>query len=129
MAAHHRPLATSAVAGGLLFALWFVPSANATYESGKPAAPTTADAPAKAESSAAGGASDDRAADSPVGQDPAVDGPLLADTGSFDSTPYVAGGLAFLVFGAGLVAHSVRRSRAEATPGGGSAGLSPTSFS
>ncbi|MFG7946740.1 hypothetical protein [Streptomyces cacaoi] len=29
LAAHRRPLATAAAAGGLLLALWFVPSANA----------------------------------------------------------------------------------------------------
>ncbi|WP_194377552.1 hypothetical protein [Streptomyces durbertensis] len=121
-------MVTSAAAGGLLFALWFVPSANATYESGRPAAPSTADAPAAESSTTHGTAAQDPAAD-PAAAGPAADGPLLADTGSFDTTPYVTGGVAFLVFGAGLVAHSVRRSRAVGAPSDGPVGLSPTRFS
>ncbi|GAA2074238.1 hypothetical protein GCM10009801_28060 [Streptomyces albiaxialis] len=35
VSAHRRPLVTAAVAGGLLLALWFVPSANATQEAPK----------------------------------------------------------------------------------------------
>ncbi|MGW0602883.1 cell wall protein [Streptomyces sp. NPDC002640] len=35
----------------------------------------------------------------------------LADTGAFDTTPYVLGGTAFLGIGAGFVAYSVRRER------------------
>ncbi|WP_308013190.1 hypothetical protein [Streptomyces beigongshangae] len=38
----------------------------------------------------------------------------LADTGSFDTTPYVAGGTLFLSLGAGFVAYSVRRERTTA---------------
>jgi hypothetical protein len=35
----------------------------------------------------------------------------LADTGSFDSTPYVIGGTFFLTLGAGFVTYAVRRER------------------
>lgn len=35
----------------------------------------------------------------------------LADTGSIDTTPYVVGGAAFLVAGAGLVLNAGRRTR------------------
>lgn len=35
----------------------------------------------------------------------------LADTGSFDTTPYVVGGTLFLGVGAGFVLYSVRRER------------------
>jgi LPXTG-motif cell wall-anchored protein len=38
-------------------------------------------------------------------------GTRLADTGSFDSTPYVAGGTLCLTLGAGFVVYSVRRER------------------
>jgi LPXTG-motif cell wall-anchored protein len=41
----------------------------------------------------------------------AVTDTRLADTGSFDSTPYVLAGTAFLTLGAGFVAYSVRRER------------------
>jgi LPXTG-motif cell wall-anchored protein len=35
----------------------------------------------------------------------------LADTGAFDTTPYILGGTAFLGMGAAFVAYSVRRER------------------
>ncbi len=38
LSVHRRSLATAAAAGGVLFALWFVPTANATPE--KPDHPT-----------------------------------------------------------------------------------------
>ncbi|MBC7270982.1 MAG: LPXTG cell wall anchor domain-containing protein, partial [Streptomyces sp.] len=38
-------------------------------------------------------------------------GTRLADTGSFDSTPYVVGGTLCLTLGAGFVVYSVRRER------------------
>ncbi|MEE1927846.1 hypothetical protein V1J52_06515 [Streptomyces sp. TRM 70351] len=111
MAAHRRPLVTSAVAGGLLCALWFVPSANATDEAERAPSP-----PAPAPVAAAGPG---HSAHSPA--DPAAvtaradgSGPLLADTGGFDTVPYLTGGVAFLVAGTGLVARSVRRSRPTA---------------
>ncbi|WP_326693140.1 MULTISPECIES: hypothetical protein [unclassified Streptomyces] len=37
LSAHRRPLATAAAAGGVLCALWFVPTANATPD--RPAHP------------------------------------------------------------------------------------------
>ncbi|WP_157867896.1 LAETG motif-containing sortase-dependent surface protein, partial [Streptomyces prasinus] len=37
----------------------------------------------------------------------------LADTGSFNSTPYVVGGTACLTLGAGFVVYSVRRERLD----------------
>ncbi|MER7101172.1 LPXTG cell wall anchor domain-containing protein [Streptomyces humidus] len=39
------------------------------------------------------------------------DGPRLADTGSFDTTPYVVGGTTLLALGAGFVFYSIRRER------------------
>ena len=41
----------------------------------------------------------------------ADDGTRLADTGSFDTTPYVVGGTTLLALGAGFVVYSVRRER------------------
>lgn len=103
MAAHHRPLVTSAVAGGLLCALWFVPSANASHENAEP----TPEPPAVRTSQEAGEAA---SAVLPQGER----GPRLADTGSVDTTPYLTGGLAFLGAGAGLVAYSVHRIQTRA---------------
>lgn len=102
MATNHRPLVTSAVAGGLLCALWFVPSANASYESEEPAPKPPVVQTSEEEGEAAGAAL-------PQGER----GPQLADTGSVDTTPYLTGGLAFLGAGAGLVAYSVRRVQAR----------------
>ncbi|MET8573927.1 cell wall protein [Streptomyces sp. NPDC005012] len=69
-----------------------------------------------------GAASDDSGPDSAPGASdgsdpapvtvPARTGDVeLADTGAFDTTPYVLGGTAFLGIGAGFVAYSVRRER------------------
>lgn len=125
-AQHHRPLVTSAIAGGLLCALWFVPSAKASHEAdeptpGAPSAPsqqpgqepagwedptghggaeTTHDARETAEANA------EPATNTAHGSDA-----RLADTGSFDTTPYMAGGLAFLALGSGLTARSIRLGR------------------
>ncbi|GAA3492465.1 MULTISPECIES: hypothetical protein [Streptomyces] len=110
-----RPLLTATAAGGLLAALWFVPSANATVEvpqaKGRDQAHTqdrretrpaahgpNADVPGKAvhvDGTGGGAAPDQRLA--------------LADTGSVDTTPYLIGGTAFLGIGAGFVTYSVRR--------------------
>ncbi|MBM7173131.1 LPXTG cell wall anchor domain-containing protein [Streptomyces sp. G44] len=86
---------TATAAGALLGALWFVPSANATstgshdtLRDDRPVAPASA----------------------PHHETTASSG-RLADTGSFDTTPYVVGGTAFLGLGAGFVAYSVRRER------------------
>jgi LPXTG-motif cell wall-anchored protein len=88
-----RPLLTATAAGTLLGALWFVPSANATQ-----------DEPARTQVTQQARAT---TAESSTEQD----GARLADTGSFDTTPYVVGGTAFLALGAGFVVYSVRRER------------------
>jgi hypothetical protein len=94
-------LLTATAAGTLLGALWFVPSANATDDhpartepSATPTSQVTTQARATTEISSTTG-----------------DGTRLADTGSFDTTPYVIGGTMFLTLGAGFVAYSVRRER------------------
>ncbi|WP_410536827.1 hypothetical protein [Streptomyces sp. KL2] len=101
MRAHRRPLVTAAVAGGLLCGLWFVPSANATGD-GEPAG--------AAASRAQAGAQVQTRTDS-GGE------VLLADTGSFDTTPYLVGGLGFLGAGAVLLVNArVRAGREGLTP-------------
>ena len=97
-----RSLLTATAAGALLGALWFVPSANATGEEparGEPSAtPTTqVTQQARATSERTDGTT--------------ADATRLADTGSFDTTPYVVGGTLFLTLGAGFIAYSVRRER------------------
>lgn len=94
-----RSLLTATAAGALLGALWFVPSANAT--GGEPAR-TEPSAPQVTQQARAASASTDSAT---------ADGTRLADTGSFDTTPYIVGGTVFLALGAGFVAYSVRRER------------------
>ncbi|CAM5266764.1 LPXTG cell wall anchor domain-containing protein OS=Streptomyces alboniger OX=132473 GN=CP975_22140 PE=4 SV=1 [Streptomyces alboniger] len=90
-----RSLLTATAAGALLGALWFVPSANATSPS-----------------SPAGTTQDRHTAPSSHSDPTAHSGTArLADTGGFDTTPYVVGGTAFLGLGAGFVAYSVRRER------------------
>ncbi|MET8827104.1 LPXTG cell wall anchor domain-containing protein [Streptomyces sp. NPDC004610] len=102
MSSARRPLLTAAAAGALLGALWFVPSANATDDDPAPAttpttqariATITTDDPSATDTGDLGG------------------GTELANTGSFDSTPYVVGGTLFLTVGAGFVVYSVRRDR------------------
>ncbi|MGC4949901.1 hypothetical protein ACLQ2N_27350 [Streptomyces sp. DT224] len=89
MAIARRPLLTATAAGTLLCALWFVPSANATGDTGT--APGTV----------AGGAA--------TTDDDAGTG-VLAETGTGrDTTPYVLGGVAFLGIGAGFVTYASRR--------------------
>ncbi|AZM57854.1 hypothetical protein DMA15_23250 [Streptomyces sp. WAC 01529] len=92
---------TATAAGALLGALWFVPSANATspgpHETARDDRPTTSAAAPHHETAASTG--------------------RLADTGSFDTTPYVIGGTAFLGLGAGFVAYSVRRERSAGARG------------
>ncbi|MCG7524417.1 hypothetical protein MHW47_08210 [Streptomyces sp. OfavH-34-F] len=88
MAMARRPLLTAITAGTLLCALWFVPSANASDETGG--------APATSGGAAASGGEPGSAA--------------LAETGGgVDTTPYLLGGAAFLGMGAGLVTYSARR--------------------
>ncbi|MCL7429099.1 hypothetical protein ACFVP3_37480 [Streptomyces sp. NPDC057806] len=97
MSSARRPLLTATAAGTLLGALWFVPSANATGD--EPVTDTPSSAPSAQVTQQARAAT---AADSTV---------ELADTGSFDSTPYVMGGTFSLAVGAGFVVYSVRRER------------------
>ncbi|MEU8685603.1 hypothetical protein [Streptomyces sp. NPDC048611] len=120
-----RPLLTAAAAGSVLFALWFVPSANATAGADGASGPTLrmASAPAGPDPDGrtavgvrdTGGGS--AAATSHTGAADAGGPPgaphFLADTGSPDTTPYVIAGAACLAFGAGLVSYSVRRTRDE----------------
>ncbi|MEU1298450.1 LPXTG cell wall anchor domain-containing protein [Streptomyces shenzhenensis] len=102
MSSARRPLLTATAAGTLLGALWFVPSANATP-----------DAKPRTESLAAQVTQQARAVSAADAQtaDDSADGVELADTGSFDTTPYVVGGTALLALGAGFVGYSVRRER------------------
>ncbi|MFF8877575.1 hypothetical protein [Streptomyces flaveolus] len=103
MSSARRPLLTAA-AGGLLCALWFVPSANATP--GTQGAGTASTSPSPQITEQARAVSTDTAA---AGEESA----RLADTGTFDSTPYVIGGTACLGLGAGFVVYSVRRERLD----------------
>ncbi|MER5301602.1 hypothetical protein ABT039_19305 [Streptomyces lasiicapitis] len=102
-----RTLLTAATAGALLGALWFVPSAKAT------ASP----APAGAPSHTSTAPSHTSAAPSHLAAAPpheTATATHLADSGAdADTTPYVAGGTAFLGLGAGFVLYSVRRDGAE----------------
>ncbi|MEU2245499.1 hypothetical protein [Streptomyces sp. NPDC019224] len=89
MAITRRPLLTATAAGTLLCALWFVPSANATGDTGR--APGAAGGSATTAGDGAAAAA-------------------LADTGTgLDTTPYLLGGVAFLGIGAGFVTYSSRR--------------------
>ncbi|WP_343243723.1 hypothetical protein [Streptomyces sp. SID13726] len=97
MSSARRPLLTATAAGTLLGALWFVPSANASQ-----------DAPARTEPSVQATA---QARATTTSADTVTDDTRLADTGSFDTTPYVVGGTLFLTLGAGFVVYSVRRER------------------
>ncbi|MFF1925652.1 hypothetical protein ACFVW8_34395 [Streptomyces sp. NPDC058221] len=86
MAITRRPLLTATAAGTLLCALWFIPSAHASGDTGKAPGPSSAPA------SASG-----------------TDATTLADTGTgIDTTPYLIGGIAFLGIGAGFVTYSAR---------------------
>ncbi|GAA2550946.1 MULTISPECIES: hypothetical protein [Streptomyces] len=100
-----RPLLTATAAGTLLCALWFVPSANATSDT--PAGESIPATPSPQVTEQARVASHTTSASlEGTGQDV-----RLADTGSFDSTPYIVGGTACLTLGAGFVVYSVRRER------------------
>ncbi|MFG3659987.1 LPXTG cell wall anchor domain-containing protein [Streptomyces sp. NPDC047706] len=112
MSSARRPLLTATAAGTLLGALWFVPSANATGDG-----PVRERAMSVMTTQARATTTDTATAtvtDSGALSDTAVSGAggtRLADTGSFDSTPYVLGGALCLTLGAGFVAYSVRRER------------------
>ncbi|MFF4861552.1 LAETG motif-containing sortase-dependent surface protein [Streptomyces sp. NPDC002405] len=108
MSSARRTLLTATAAGTLLGALWFVPSADASVgtpaRGADPAAPTAQvteqGRPASAVETS--GAQENASTGS---------GTELADTGSIDTTPYVVGGTALLILGAGFVVYSVRRER------------------
>jgi LPXTG-motif cell wall-anchored protein len=115
-------LLTATAAGTLLGALWFVPSANASQDAPVRTETTTqVTTQARAASTTMNDASD--ATGTTVGDATALtavrtaadttadDGTRLADTGSFDTTPYVVGGTTLLTLGAGFVFYSIRRER------------------
>jgi LPXTG-motif cell wall-anchored protein len=123
-----RPLLTATAAGTLLGALWFVPSANASQDApartematqvttqARAASTTTSESSSESSSSQSSSSqSSSESSESAAGttaRTTADDGTLLADTGSFDTTPYVVGGTALLALGAGFVVYSVRRER------------------
>ncbi|MFD5284960.1 MULTISPECIES: hypothetical protein [Streptomyces] len=106
MSSARRSLLTAAAAGGLLCALWFVPSANATPET--PVLESAAATPSPQVTAQARAASADASTDTAATGEGTT---RLADTGSFDSTPYVVGGALCLGLGAGFVGYSVRRER------------------
>ncbi|ROQ66488.1 LPXTG-motif cell wall-anchored protein [Streptomyces sp. 840.1] len=92
MASTRRPLLTATAAGTLLCALWFVPTATATGDTG--GGRGTPDRTAAIDAMGATGAQ----------------GARLADTGTgTDTAPYLIGGMAFLGIGAGFVTYSARR--------------------
>jgi hypothetical protein len=82
----------AAAAAAVLAALYFVPSATASPAHPAGARQATARQPAQ----------------------PAPREGSLADTGAIDTKPYVVGGSAFLVAGAGLVVNAGRRARRNA---------------
>ncbi|MFJ1806512.1 MULTISPECIES: LPXTG cell wall anchor domain-containing protein [unclassified Streptomyces] len=119
MSSARRPLLTATAAGTLLGALWFVPSANASQDTPVRTVTTTqVTTQARAASTTTTvTTADSGAADSTgttaesAAETTADDGIRLADTGSFDTTPYVVGGTTLLALGAGFVVYSVRRER------------------
>ncbi|GAA2665004.1 hypothetical protein [Streptomyces lunalinharesii] len=133
-----RPLLTAAAAGSLLFALWFVPSANAIVgDGGAPHSDLRTDSapavPGRAKVADAAGterhtgersvkeSAGERQSGSgstttrPGGAPAESAGPAryLADTGSPNTAPYAVGGAACLALGAALVGYSVHRTRDE----------------
>ena len=109
MSSARRPLLTATAAGTLLCALWFVPSANASQDAPARAAAQTGSAATTTQVAQQARAVSE--ATSQAASEAAEDTTELADTGSFDTTPYVVGGSAFLAIGAGFVVYSVRRER------------------
>ncbi|MFG2622305.1 hypothetical protein ACGFXC_32265 [Streptomyces sp. NPDC048507] len=107
-----RPLLTALGATTLLAALWFVPSANATAP-GHPAGTSGAPAAANTGTVTGTGTGTGSIAEAGEPEGAAVVTLSLADTGGVDTTPYVVGGTLCLGLGAGFVAFSVRRSRAQ----------------
>ncbi|MER6913743.1 hypothetical protein ABT354_18905 [Streptomyces sp. NPDC000594] len=93
MSVARRPLLTAIVAGLLLCALWFVPSANASVDPG-------------GDRRTPGGGS---VVAPGTGAAAAARALRLAETGSLNTTPYLIGGTGFLGLGIGFVAYAVRR--------------------
>ncbi|MCF4140075.1 LPXTG cell wall anchor domain-containing protein [Streptomyces sp. Tue 6430] len=110
MSSARRPLLTATAAGTLLGALWFVPNAQATQDDPTRTAVTT-QVTTQARAASADFTATALTADAAAGTADASDGTRLADTGSFDTTPYIAGGTTLLALGAGFVVYSVRRER------------------
>ncbi|WP_329271688.1 cell wall protein [Streptomyces sp. NBC_01451] len=130
MSSARRSLLTATAAGTLLGALWFVPSANATAEqpvqqrhradtSMSTMSEQTRQISTTGTAKSAGTSTGLRTSTSTTAttataattSDSAADGTRLADTGSFDTTPYVVGGTFSLALGAGFVVYSLRRER------------------
>jgi hypothetical protein len=106
-----RPLLTATAAGTLLSALWFVPSANATPDAAARAAVPATSATQLTQQARAISAVTTETNGTAETAGTVTSGTPLADTGSFDTTPYVAVGTLFLGVGAGFVVYSVRRER------------------
>ncbi|MFF0433328.1 hypothetical protein ACFYU9_14010 [Streptomyces sp. NPDC004327] len=87
MSVARRPLITATAAGTLLFALWFVPNANASGGGGR------SDAPQSSVTDVTDSQGDEG----------------LAETGGPNSVPYLLGGTLFLGTGAGFVTLAMRR--------------------
>ncbi|MEH0576110.1 LAETG motif-containing sortase-dependent surface protein [Streptomyces sp. B21-108] len=124
MSSARRPLLTATAAGTLLGALWFVPSANASQDApartemttqvttqARAASTTTSESSSSQSSASQSSSESSESAAGTAARTTADDGTRLADTGSFDTTPYVVGGTALLALGAGFVVYSVRRER------------------
>ncbi len=106
MSSARRTLLTATAAGTLLGALWFVPSANASVDT-----PDRAESPTSSAPRITTQVTTQARVVSAESADGVAEQVRLADTGSFDSTPYVIGGTLFLTLGAGFVVYSVRRER------------------
>ncbi|MFF1560319.1 hypothetical protein [Streptomyces sp. NPDC058279] len=121
-----RSLLTALGATTLLAALWFVPSANATAPDQTPvrsglsdqrslpdqrALPDRQNRPARENRATLSETA--TVVDASAPRDAAALPLSLADTGSVDTSPYLMGGALCLGVGAGFVAFSVRRSRAQ----------------
>lgn len=99
LSAHRRPLATAAAAAGVLFALGFVPSAQASPD------------PVPAPEEAARAASSVSADAVRTAADPGlIAGPRLHEDAGFDTAPYVLGGVGLAGAG-GLLAARARHAR------------------
>lgn len=96
----------------MLAALYFVPSATASPDQSASAQSATTQRAAAA--SQPNQVSQVSQADQTSQSSQSAQNLGLADTGAIDTKPYVVGGAAFLVAGAGLVLNAGRRSRQAA---------------